>query len=215
MSRGELIEIGGSFRIPDVMSSSGALLREVGTTNKTRLSDYEQAINEESSLLLKVHTSNYRIIGFTEDVSIDRLVILGRKHNIPSMFDLGSGCLIDLEKYGIKGEPSVKRVLNTGVDLVTFSGDKLLGGPQGGVIVGKKKIIRKLQENPLMRAVRIDKLTLASFEATLRAYLDEESAIQQIPTLRMLLQPLDEIKKRAERLAGKDARKGMYKQNRH
>ncbi|MEW6587532.1 MAG: L-seryl-tRNA(Sec) selenium transferase, partial [Nitrospirota bacterium] len=203
VSRGELVEIGGSFRIPDVMTSSGAVLREVGTTNKTHLSDYERALNENTSLILKVHKSNYRVTGFVEEVPIDRLAELGRKHQIPVMFDLGSGCLLDLKPFGIHDEPSVREILKSGVDLTTFSGDKLLGGPQGGVIVGGKKYIERIQKNPITRAVRIDKLTLAGFEATLSEYVDEEKAVQHIPTLRMLLQKPEEIKKRANALAGR------------
>lgn len=203
VSRGELVEIGGSFRIPDVMKSSGAILHEVGTTNKTHLFDYEQAINENTALILKVHKSNYRITGFFDEVPIDELVKLGRKYNIPVMFDLGSGCLIDLKQYGIHDEPAVKDIVKKGVDLTTFSGDKLLGGPQGGIIVGSKFYIDKIQKNPITRAVRVDKLTLAGFEATLMEYIDEDKAIKNIPTLRMILQSPEEIKKRAESLARK------------
>jgi L-seryl-tRNA(Ser) seleniumtransferase len=201
VSRGELVEIGGSFRIPDVMKSSGAVLREVGTTNKTHLYDYERAINDNTSLILKVHKSNYRVIGFADEVSIESLVKLGRNHRIPVMFDLGSGCLIDLKPFGIYDEPAVADIVRTGVDLTTFSGDKLLGGPQGGVIVGKKEHIEMIQKNPMTRAMRIDKLTLAGFEATLMEYIDEEKAIENIPTLRMLLQKAEDIKKRASRIA--------------
>jgi L-seryl-tRNA(Ser) seleniumtransferase len=201
VSRGELVEIGGSFRIPDVMTSSGAILREVGTTNKTHLFDYEKAINENTSLILKVHKSNYRIKGFTEEVSIEELVSLGQIYKLPVMFDLGSGCLIDLKKYGILDEPCVRDIVKTGVDLVTFSGDKLLGGPQGGVVVGKKEYIEMIQKNPITRAVRIDKLTLAGFEATLMEYVDEEKAVESIPTLNMLLQRPEELRKRAKRIA--------------
>jgi L-seryl-tRNA(Ser) seleniumtransferase len=201
VSRGELVEIGGSFRMPDVMEASSAVLREVGTTNKTHLFDYEKAINENTSLILKIHKSNYRIKGFTDEVSIEDLVSLGRKHHIPVMFDLGSGCLIDLKPFGIHDEPAVKEIVKTGVDLTTFSGDKLLGGPQGGVIVGNREYIEKLQKNPMTRALRIDKLTLAGFEATLMEYIDEEKVIAYIPTLRMLLQKPEEIKKRANKIA--------------
>lgn len=200
VSRGELIEIGGSFRIPDVMLSSGAILREVGTTNKTHLYDYERAINENTALILKVHQSNYRIKGFTEDVAIEDLVDLGRKKGIPVMYDLGSGCLIDLKPYGIHSEPSVKEIIKKGADLVTFSGDKLLGGPQAGIIVGKGNLIERIQKNPLTRAVRIDKLTLAALEMTLFDYLDEEKAKTNIPTLRMLLEDPLKIKERAKRI---------------
>ncbi|MDA8214446.1 MAG: L-seryl-tRNA(Sec) selenium transferase [Nitrospiraceae bacterium] len=201
VSRGELVEIGGSFRVPDVMASSGAILKEVGTTNKTHLYDYESAINENTALLLKVHQSNFRTIGFTKQIEIDELVTLGRKHNIPVMFDLGSGCLIDLKPYGVHIEPTVQDIVKSGCDIVTFSGDKLLGGPQGGVIAGKAELIEKIAKNPLMRAVRIDKLTLSAFEAVLMHYLDEEKAKKEIPTLKMLLQDVNEIKDRAKRIA--------------
>jgi L-seryl-tRNA(Ser) seleniumtransferase len=201
VSRGELVEIGGSFRMPDVMASSGAILREVGTTNKTHLYDYEKAINENTSMILKIHKSNFRIVGFTEEVSIEDLVKLGGKHQVPVMYDLGSGCLIDFRQFGIYDEPSVKEIVKTGVDLTTFSGDKLLGGPQGGVIVGAKKYIERIQKNPMTRAMRIDKLTLAGFEATLMEYVDEEKVIENIPTLRMLLQKPEEIKTRANKIA--------------
>jgi L-seryl-tRNA(Ser) seleniumtransferase len=201
VSRGELVEIGGSFRVPDVMSQSGAILREVGTTNKTHLYDYEKAINENTALLLKVHQSNFRTIGFTKQVEIGDLVALGRKHNIPVMFDLGSGCLIDLKPYGVHIEPTVQEIVKSGCDIVTFSGDKLLGGPQGGVIVGKTELIDKIAKNPLMRALRVDKFTLSAFEATLMCYLDEERAKKEIPTLKMLLQDVNEIKDRAKTIA--------------
>lgn len=201
VSRGELVEIGGSFRIPDVMSSSNAILKEVGTTNKTHVHDYEKAINENTALLLKVHQSNYRMVGFTKSVEIEEMAALGRKHNVPVMFDLGSGCLVDLKPYGVHIEPTVQSIVKAGCDIVTFSGDKLLGGPQGGVIVGKAKLIEKIAGNPLMRAVRIDKLTLAAFEAVLMLYADEEKARQEIPTLQMLLQDVSIIKDRAVRLA--------------
>ncbi len=203
VSRGELVEIGGSFRVPDVMSSSGAILREVGTTNKTHLHDYENAINENTAMLLKVHQSNFRTIGFTKQVLVDELVALGKRHNIPVMFDLGSGCLIDLRPYGIHIEPTVQEIVKSGCDVVTFSGDKLLGGPQGGVIVGRSELIEKIARNPLMRAVRIDKLTLSAFESVLMSYLDEERAKKDVPTLRMLLQDINEIKKRAKRIANR------------
>lgn len=200
VSRGELIEIGGSFRIPEVMERSGAILREVGTTNKTHLRDYEGAINERTALLLKVHTSNYRVLGFASDVSLQDMVFLGQKRGIPIMNDLGSGCIIDLKKYGIHGEPTVKEVLKSGVDIVTFSGDKLLGGPQAGIILGKEVYIDRIRKNPLARAVRIDKLSLSAMEVTLREYLDEERAVKKIPTLRMLTQPLKDIARRAKKI---------------
>jgi len=200
VSRGELVEIGGSFRIPDIMKSSGAFLREVGTTNKTHFSDYENAVSGNTALLLKVHQSNYKVTGFTGDVSIEELVRLGRTYKIPVMTDLGSGCIIDLEKYGIYGEPTVRSVIDTGADIVTFSGDKLLGGPQSGIITGRKKLIQKVQGNPLLRSIRVDKLTLASLEATFMQYLDEAKAVEEIPTLRMLTQSTDKIKRRARKV---------------
>ncbi|MDO9584940.1 MAG: L-seryl-tRNA(Sec) selenium transferase, partial [Syntrophales bacterium] len=161
VSRGELIEIGGEFRIPEVMEKSGARLREVGATNRTRLADYEKAINAGTGVILKVHTSNFRIVGFTEDTGLESLVALGKKHGVPVMDDLGSGCFIELDRYGLEKEPTVQEVLTTGVDVVTFSGDKLLGGPQAGIILGKEKILERIKKNPLNRALRIDKLTLA------------------------------------------------------
>ncbi|MCX5717084.1 MAG: L-seryl-tRNA(Sec) selenium transferase [Nitrospirae bacterium] len=201
VSRGELVEIGGSFRVPDIMSLSGVVLREVGTTNKTHLDDYKNAINESTALILKVHQSNYRISGFTEEVPVADLKKLSEKYHIPVMYDLGSGCMIDLKPYGIYSEPSVQEIVKSGVDIVTFSGDKLLGGPQGGVIIGKKEYIEKLQKNPLTRAIRVDKLTLAAFEATLMEYLDEDKAVKNIPTLKMLLQKPERIKERAKKIA--------------
>ena len=200
VSRGELVEIGGSFRIPEVMESSGAILREVGTTNKTHLADYENALCGNTALLLKVHQSNYRVIGFTEEVPIEKLMKIGKEYKIPVIADLGSGCMIDLQKYGVHGEPTVQEVVKTGADIVTFSGDKLLGGPQAGIIIGKEKFIQKIQKNPLLRALRIDKMTLASLEATFMQYLDEEKAIKEIPTLRMLTESADVIKRRAKKI---------------
>lgn len=201
VSRGELVEIGGSFRIPDVMSASGAVLREVGTTNKTHIYDYANAVNDNTALILKVHQSNYKIIGFSDGVAVEELVSLGRKHDLPVMYDLGSGCLIDLKPYGINDEPSVADIVGADVDIVSFSGDKLLGGPQGGVIVGKKRYVEKIQRNPLARAVRIDKLAIAAFEATLMEYLDLEKAKEGIPVLKMLLQSPVEIQARAKKIA--------------
>jgi L-seryl-tRNA(Ser) seleniumtransferase len=201
VSRGELVEIGGSFRMPEVMSASSAILREVGTTNKTHLHDYERAINDNTALIVKVHKSNFRVSGFVDEVSVEDLVSLGRRYQIPVMFDLGSGCLIDLKPFGIHDEPVVRDIVNTGIDITTFSGDKLLGGPQGGIIVGRKEYIEKIQKNPLTRAMRIDKLTLAGFEATLMEYIEEEKAIENIPTLRMLLQKPEAIRERAKRIA--------------
>lgn len=203
VSRSELVEIGGSFRVPDIMTASNAILREVGTTNKTHLFDYKRAINKNTGLILKVHQSNYLITGFTDDVDIEELIILGRKNRIPVMYDLGSGCLLNLKSHGIYTEPAVREIVRTGIDVVTFSGDKLLGGPQGGLIVGKKKYIQKIQKNPLARAMRIDKLTIAAFEATLMEYMDEKRAQQTIPVLNMLLQNPEEIRTRARRIASK------------
>ncbi len=201
VSRSELVEIGGSFRVPDVMAAGGAILREVGTTNKTHLYDYEAAVNDNTALILKVHQSNYKIVGFAEGVPIEDLVSLGGRHQVPVMYDLGSGCLIDLKPYGIHDEPSVSSIVRAGVDIVTFSGDKLLGGPQGGLIVGKKRYVDRIQKNPLARAVRIDKLAIAAFEATLREYGDIEKAKKEIPVLNMLLQTPGEIQARAKKIS--------------
>ncbi|VAX28083.1 L-seryl-tRNA(Sec) selenium transferase, partial [hydrothermal vent metagenome] len=200
VSRGELIEIGGAFRIPDVMLQSGALLKEVGTTNKTNSGDYENAVGEQTALLLKVHQSNYKVIGFTEDVSIGELVGIGKRMGVPVMFDLGSGCFTDLRPYGIHDEPLVHEVVSKGVDIVTFSGDKLLGGPQAGIIVGRKELIERIARHPLARAVRIDKLTLAALEATLLCHADPEKARETIPVLRTLLQGDEVIKRRAKKI---------------
>lgn len=201
VSRGELIEIGGKFRIPDVMEQSGASLVEVGTTNKTHYSDYEEHITEETKALLKVHTSNYRIVGFTESVGIDELVPLAREHGIPVVEDLGSGVLIDLSKYGLSYEPTVQESIAKGADVVCFSGDKLFGGPQAGIIIGKKKYIDRMKKNQLTRALRIDKFTAAALELVLQEYLSEEKAVQNIPVLRMITEPLHEVAKRARSLA--------------
>ena len=181
VSRGELVEIGGKFRIPDVMEQSGASLVEVGTTNKTHYSDYEEAITEETKALLKVHTSNYRIVGFTETVTIDELIPIAQEHDIPIIEDLGSGVLIDLSKYGLTYEPTVQDSIRKGADVVCFSGDKLLGGPQAGIIIGKKKYIDQMKKNQLTRALRIDKFTAAALELVLQEYLSEEKAIQNLP----------------------------------
>ena len=201
VSRGELVEIGGSFRVPDVMERSGAILREVGTTNKTHLKDYEKAITENTGLLLKVHTSNYKIVGFTKEVSAEELAGLGKKRGIPFMWDLGSGSFIDLSTYGAGDEPTVQQAVASGVDVLTFSGDKLLGGPQAGMILGKKLLLDPIRSNPLARALRIDKLTLAALDATLNQYLDREKAMKEIPTLWMLTQPLSEIERKADLLS--------------
>jgi L-seryl-tRNA(Ser) seleniumtransferase len=199
VSRGELIEIGGEFRIPDIMRRSGAVLREVGTTNRTHLKDYANAIGPETGLILKVHTSNYRVVGFTAAVSSGELVELGRARGVPVMEDLGSGCFVDLGRYGFPHEPTVPEVVAAGVDLVSFSGDKLLGGPQAGIVVGRADLIDRLARNPLNRALRIDKFTVAALEATLYAY-EAGNAIETIPTLRMLTEPLGGIRRRARRL---------------
>lgn len=201
VSRGELVEIGGSFRIPEVMEQSGARLVEVGATNKTRLSDYARAIGPETALLLKVHTSNYRIIGFSESVALNELVELGRQRGLPVIEDLGSGVFVDLARFGMDPEPTVQSRVAAGADLVTFSGDKLLGGPQAGVIVGRRRYVDMLRKHPLNRALRIDKLTLAALEGTLKLYLDPARALQRVPTLRMLISGADKILGRAEAVA--------------
>ena len=201
VSRGQLIEIGGSFRIPEIMAVSGAILREIGTTNITRIGDYENAITPNTGLLLRVHHSNYRVSGFTKSASLEELVVLGRKHNIPVIDDVGSGALIDFSRFGLPGDPVVGASLAVGADLVLFSGDKLLGGPQAGIIVGKKELVQRIEKDPLMRAFRLDKMTLAALEATLRLYWNRDRALQEIPTLRMLGMPQAEIRQRAEALA--------------
>ncbi len=200
VSRGELVEIGGAFRIPEIVVQGGAILREVGATNRTHLKDYEAAINEETALLLKVHTSNYRLLGFTGQPEVRELVALGRKHEIPVIEDLGSGNLLDLKAYGLPGEPTVREVMASGVDLVTFSGDKLLGGPQAGIVVGRKDLVDKLKRHPLNRALRIDKMTLAGLEAVLKCFLNPLTVVDKIPTLKMLTLTEAELKKRAQNL---------------
>ncbi|MAD80925.1 MAG: L-seryl-tRNA(Sec) selenium transferase [Pirellulaceae bacterium] len=201
VSRGQLIEIGGSFRLPDVMTASGARLREVGTTNKTRLADYEQAIGEETAALMNVHTSNYRVVGFTEEVTTTELVKLGRDHKLPVIDDIGSGALLDLTKYGINEEPIAPESIKAGADAVLFSGDKLLGGPQCGIIVGRRSVIDQIAEHPMMRAMRVDKLTLAALAATLRLYRDPETVELSLPFLSLISTPIENLRSRAERLA--------------
>ncbi len=201
VSRGELVEIGGSFRIPDVMAKSGAVLREVGTTNRTRIADYEAAISDRTKLLLRVHRSNFQIVGFTEQPSLQELVGLGRKHGIPVMEDLGSGDLYDLHQVGVRGEPTILASVRAGVDVVTYSGDKLLGGPQAGLISGSRELVTKIRRNPLFRAVRVDKMFYAALEATLLAYLRED--YDSIPALRMMRLGGEALKSRAEHLMRK------------
>ncbi len=199
-SRGELVEIGGSFRVPDIMELCGSHLREVGTTNKTHLYDYERAINENTRALLKVHTSNYRIVGFTESLPLEEIVALGQRTGLPVVEDLGSGSLVELEPYGIHDEPTVQHSIRAGVDVVCFSGDKLLGGPQAGIIVGKKTLISQMKRHPLARAIRVDKMTLAALQATLSAYQDLQQAEREIPTLAMLAAKPEALKAKAEAL---------------
>jgi len=200
VSRGQLVEIGGSFRIPEVMRKSGARMFEVGTTNKTTVSDYESAIVPDTALLLKVHTSNFQTVGFTQEVGLSELVALGKKYGIPVMEDLGSGCFIDFSKYGLKKEPTVQDSVQKGADIITFSGDKMLGGPQCGIILGKKGIISSIKANQLNRALRVDKLTLLALQATLYLYRDESIALKKIPTLRMLCQSYSSLCYKAKKL---------------
>jgi L-seryl-tRNA(Ser) seleniumtransferase len=198
--RGELIEIGGSFRLPEIMSLSGAKLKEVGTTNKVYLRDYEEVISEETGLLMKTHPSNFRIIGFTREVTLKELVELGGKYNLPVLYDAGSGALVDFKEKGFAGEPTIQEAVETGVSIITFSGDKLLGGPQAGIVVGKKEFVEKMKKNHLNRALRIDKLTLAALESTLIHYF-EENPWEKVPALKILSLPLGEVERRARSLA--------------
>ncbi len=200
VSRGELIEIGGSFRIPEIMAKSGAILREVGSTNRTHPEDYEEAVNENTALLLKVHTSNYKIIGFSSEVDLTQLVEIGKKHKIPVMEDLGSGALVDLSRYGLPKEPLAAERIALGADILTFSGDKILGGPQAGLVVGKGTWIKQMSKNPLHRALRCGKLTLAALEATLTLYQQSANIVEEIPTLKAFTRSLKEIEEMGERL---------------
>ena len=200
VSRGELIEIGGAFRIPEIMAKSGARLKEVGTTNRTHPEDYEKAIDPNTGLLLKVHTSNYRIIGFSSEVELARLVEIGQRHNVPVMQDLGSGALVDLSQYGLPKEPLVSDSIALGADVVTFSGDKVLGGPQAGLLVGRTAAIREIAQNPLHRAVRCGKLTIAALEATLRLYRESPHIVEEIPALKAFARALDEIEETGRRV---------------
>src|SRR6056297_1197901 len=200
VSRGELVEIGGSFRIPDVIKQSGCILKEVGTTNKTHLEDYENAITENTGAIIKIHTSNYKIVGFSQSVETEDLKKVSSKYNIPLIEDLGSGMLLDLSSYGLSKEPTVQETLKNGIDIVTFSGDKLLGGPQCGVIVGSKKYIEKIKSNQLLRALRVDKFTIMALEQTFKAYLNIDTINNKIPTVRMITESSDKVKIRAEKL---------------
>lgn len=202
VSRGELVEIGGAFRIPDIMEESGATLHEVGTTNKTKPRDYVNAINENTGALMKVHTSNYKIMGFTEEAELEDLVEIGKEHDLPVIFDMGNGLMVNLSEYGLD-EPNVPASLSSGIDVILFSGDKLLGGPQAGIIAGKREYIEKMKKHPLARALRVDKMTFAAMEETLKKYRDTKVAMRDIPVLRMISSPKETLKARSEKLAEK------------
>ena len=203
VSRGELVEIGGSFRVPDVMAKSGATLREVGTTNRTRASDYEKAITEKTRLLMRVHRSNFEMVGFTEQPSLEELVEVGRKHRIPVLEDVGSGAFFDLRHVNVHGEPTILDSIRAGVDVVTYSGDKLLGGPQAGIISGTRELVAKIRKNPLFRALRVDKLTYAALEGTMLAYVKQD--YDAIPAIRMMRVSTEELENRAEAIREKIA----------
>lgn len=209
VSRGELVEIGGSFRIPDIMARSGVKLVEVGTTNRTHDDDYRRAITPKTAAIVKVHRSNFSIEGFTSDVSVERLVFIGAEHGLPVIHDLGSGLLLPLDDYGLSGEPTASTALASGATLVLMSGDKLLGGPQAGIILGKAAVVAKLRKNPFTRAMRVDKLTLSALEATLRIYLDPERALKDIPVLAMLTARVEEIESRARAIANSLGARGI------
>ena len=209
VSRGQLIEIGGSFRIPEVMAASGTIMVEVGATNKTHLRDYARVIGDRTGLIFKAHTSNYQLVGFTEEVSLADLVALGAERGVPVMEDLGSGVLLDLSEFGLPAEPTVQMSVAAGADVVTFSGDKLLGGPQAGIICGKRAALDRLRTHPLMRALRLDKMTLAALEATLQLYRDLSLALAEIPTLRMLTRTVEDCREKAEALASALQREGV------
>lgn len=201
VSRGELVEIGGAFRIPEIIKLSGGVPVEVGTTNKTHLKDYEKEINEQTGALLKVHTSNYKILGFTESVTNEQIAKLAKEKKLISMNDLGSGQFVDFKEYGLPKESTVKEIVESGIDIVTFSGDKLLGGPQAGIIVGKKEYIEKMKKNQLTRALRVDKMTISALEATLKLYLDEKKALKEIPTLHMISISKEKLQEKAKTFA--------------
>lgn len=211
VSRGELVEIGGSFRVPEIMEQGGTVLKEIGTTNKTHLADYERAIGPDTAALLKVHPSNYRVIGFTEDVPAEQLAQLAHSRGLPLIYDLGSGLLEDLSSYGLD-EPTAQKALAAGADVILFSGDKLLGGPQAGIIAGKKEYIEKMKKHPLARVVRVDKMTLAALEQTLRIYRDPKEALQKIPVLSMVTRPAGELRTTAQGFAAGLAAEGLNAQ---